>query len=426
MKVTVLAVGSQGDVQPYVALGGGLARAGFSVRLASHGNFRDIARRAGLDFALIAGNPVDIVNGPKGMAWLSSTNSYVKFLSRARALARNLIGDMSRDALKAAEGSDALVFSLPLSIPGFSVADSLRIPAIPAALYPLHPTPAFPSIMTPDLALGAAGNWLSGVAVEQLYWQLLRSLNRSWRRELGIPPLPFLSPVRRLERAGIPFLYGYSPSVIPTPPGWPPQRTVCGYWFLEDQQDWKPARQLSDFLAAGPAPIYIGFGSMTSADSTLMTQNILEAVRRTGQRAILSTGWGGFQTKDLPETILPVGFVSHSWLFPRVSLAIHHGGAGTTAAILRAGVPSIVVPFFADQFFWGRRVRELRVGAGPIPRRLLTADRMESAIRKILEDRDITERSRRLGNAIRGEDGISVAVSAVQDYLRSTTPRRRV
>lgn len=424
MRITVLAVGSQGDVQPYVALGGGLARAGFSVRLASHETFRDMARRAGLDFGLISGNPVDIVNGPEGMAWLGSTNSYVKFLSRARALAQSLMGDMSRDALQAAQGSDALVFSLPLSIPGFSVADALRLPAIPAALYPLHPTAAFPSIMTPDLALGAAGNWLSGVAVEQLYWQLLRSLSRSWRKELRIPPLPFFSPIKRLGKAGIPFLYGYSPSVVPTPPGWPSARAVCGYWFLEDQQDWVPDAKLREFLSEAPAPIYVGFGSMTSADAVLMTRNILEAVRRTGQRAILSTGWGGFQGDDLPGTVLPVGYVSHPWLFPRVSLAIHHGGAGTTAAILRAGVPSIVVPFFADQFFWGRRIRDLGVGAGPIPRKLLTADTMESAIRTILDDGRIRERSLRLAAAIKAEDGISNAVATVQGYLRSTTARR--
>lgn len=236
--------------------------------------------------------------------------------------------------------------------------------------------------------------------------------------------MPIFSPLVKLEKAGLPFLYGYSPAVIPRPKRWPKTRAVCGYWFMGGLEDWQPDNSLQKFMDAGPPPIYVGFGSMTSGDPGRMTQIILEAVRRTGQRAILSTGWGGFHAEDMPKSVLPVGFVSHPWLFPRVSMAIHHGGAGTTAAVLQAGVPSIIIPFFADQFFWGRRVRDLGVGAGPIPRKVLTEDFLEAAIRAVLDNGDMTARARNIAKAIEAEDGIAAAVAVVKDYLGSTAPRR--
>ena len=424
MKIVILAVGSQGDVQPYAALGRGLARAGHAVSLASHETFRPLAKRCGIDFSLIAGNPVDIVQGPEGQSWLSSSGSYVSFLSRARKMAAALYPQMSRDALAASRGADALIFSLPLTICGFSVARALRIPGIPAALYPLHPTRAFPSIMTPGLSAGRAANWLSGTGVMILYWSIARSLLREFHKAEGLGGLPLPAPLKAMERAGLPFLYGYSPSVMQRPPGWPASRVVGGYWFLEDSPDWKAEPRLADFLQKGPEPLYVGFGSMTSGNPQEMTRAVLEAIKRTGQRAVMSTGWGGFGASDLPPSVLPIGFVPHDWLFARVSMAIHHGGAGTTAAVLKAGAPSIIVPFFADQFFWGKRICDLGVGPSPIPRKDLTADSLEKAIRAVLENPCMTTQARDLAASIKAEDGVAAAVDAVEVYLRSMTRRR--
>ena len=424
MRIAVLAVGSHGDVQPYAALAGGLAKAGHSVTLASHETFRDLAMRCEVSFSLIAGNPMEIVQGTDGKSWLGSSDSYIRFLTRARAMAQDLYPQISRDALAASSGSEALIFSLPLTVCGYSVAEALGVPGIPAALYPLHPTRAFPSIMTPGLSLGPAVNWLSGAAVMHLYWQLSRSILGDFHRAQGLDRVPILPPLKRLEKEGVPFLYGYSPAVIPTPPNWPRTRAVCGYWFLEEATEWQPAAQLADFMTHGSPPIYVGFGSMTSGDPAGMTRVILDTLRRTGQRAVLSTGWGGLHIEDLPKSVMPIGFVPHEWLFPRVSLAVHHGGAGTTAAVLKAGAPSIVVPFFADQFFWGKRVADLGIGAGPIPRKELTVESLEKAIRSVLESGSMPARARDLSRAIAAEDGVTAAVAAVEDYLRSTTRRR--
>jgi sterol 3beta-glucosyltransferase len=155
-----------------------------------------------------------------------------------------------------------------------------------------------------------------------------------------------------------------------------------------------------------------------------VTRVLLEALRRTGRRAVLSSGWGGFHAEDLPKSVLPIGFVPHDWLFHRVSMAIHHGGAGTTAAVLKAGAPSIVIPFFADQFFWGRRMCALGIGSAPIPRKELTVESLEKAIRCVLDDEGMTTRARVMAEAIKAEDGVAAAVRVVEGYLRSTNRRR--
>ena len=423
MKIAILAVGSQGDVQPYAALGRGLVGAGHTITLASHETFRALAKRCGIDFSLISGNPMEIVHGPQGQSWLSSSDSYFSFLSRARKMAADIYPQMSRDALAAARGAEALIYSLPLTVCGYTVAAALRIPGIPAALYPLHPTSAFPSIMTPNLSLGRTFNWLSGFGVMRLYWSIIRSLLKDFHEAQGLGRMPQAVPFFVIEKQGTPFLYGYSPSVVPTPTGWPSTRAASGYWFLEDAPEWEPEARLSDFLAEKPEPIYVGFGSMTSGDPEAMTHIILEALQRTGQRAVLSTGWGGFHSADLPKFVLPVGFVPHQWLLARVSMAVHHGGAGTTAAVLKAGTPSIIVPFFADQFFWGKRIHDLGIGPKPIPRKALSVESLEKGIRCVLENSLMAERAKEMASNIKGEDGVSAAVAAVENYLRSMTRR---
>jgi sterol 3beta-glucosyltransferase len=387
------------------------------VTLATHETFEGLAQSCGLGFATISGDPMDIVHGKEGQSWLNSRDNYLHFLSSAYKLAKAVYPAMAQDALAACKQSEALIYSLPLSGCGYAISQALRLPGIPAALYPLHPTRAFPSIMTPALSLGPVLNWLSGTAVMHLFWYASRLLLGSWHRQLGLGRMPLLPPLKELEQQGVPFLYGYSPSVITRPPNWPAGRVICGYWFLNSNGAQPPDTRLTAFLEAGPRPIYVGFGSMTSGDSDQMTRIIIEAIQRTGQRALLSTGWGGFLADKLPASVLPIGFVSHDWLLPRVSMAIHHGGAGTTAAVLKAGIPSIIVPFFADQFFRGRRVCTLKVGSAPIPQNELTAASLERAIKLALDGPAMAVRARQLAAAIKGEDGIANAVRTISNYL---------
>ncbi len=250
-------------------------------------------------------------------------------------------------------------------------------------------------------------------------WYPLRSVINQWREEqLGLPSIP-LSVIhqRQLRREKHPTVFGFSPSVWPKPRDWGDHIDITGYWFLEKPSDWQPPNDLEDFLAAGPPPVYVGFGSMSTRRSEEITNVVLQALVRSGQRGLLTTGWGGLSEIDLPENIFELKSVPHDWFFPQMAAAVHHGGAGTTAASMRAGIPTIIVPFWADQPFWGHRVFELGVGPRPIPQKRLTVERLVDAITLATSDRDMQERAVSLGERIRAEDGITRAADFIHRHL---------
>jgi sterol 3beta-glucosyltransferase len=218
-------------------------------------------------------------------------------------------------------------------------------------------------------------------------------------------------------RTGRTFLYGYSGHVVPRPPDWTPANRVNGYWFLE-----RPAPALLDFLAAGPAPVYVGFGSMNERNATDMTTMVLEALQRSRQRGVLLTGWGGLGAVDRAADVFVAEAIPHDWLFPLMAAVVHHGGAGTTAEGLRAGVPSVIIPYMGDQPFWGRRVQELRVGPKPLPRKRLTAERLAVAISEAVSNREMRQRAEALGESIRREDGVADAVGTIELELQRRPP----
>jgi UDP:flavonoid glycosyltransferase YjiC (YdhE family) len=211
----------------------------------------------------------------------------------------------------------------------------------------------------------------------------------------------------------MPVLYGYSSHVIPKPSDWEEDTHVTGYWFLDPVDEWTPPAALIEFLEAGPSPVFIGFGSMSSRKPEETTDLIVEAVGQARQRAIILSGWGGLQRSSVPDTVFMVDSVPYPWLFPRVSAVVHHGGAGTTSAGLRAGVPSVVIPFFGDQPFWGQRVAALGVGPEPVPRKKLSVERLARAIEEAVTDEGMRRRAAELGAKIRAEDGIGRAVAVV-------------
>jgi sterol 3beta-glucosyltransferase len=239
-----------------------------------------------------------------------------------------------------------------------------------------------------------------------------------WRRDvLGLPDESRLGPGRRMRREGLPVMYGFSRHVVPRPPDWGANVHLTGWWALDAPQDWAPPPALARFLADGPPPVYVGFGSMAPRDATALTRTVLDAVARAGERVVLLRGWSGLGElgggEPLPEWAHVVDEVPHAWLFPRCAAIVHHGGAGTTGASLRSGVPSVLVPVFADQPFWGERVRALGVGPAPIMRRALGADGLAAALRQALGDDAMRDRAARLGALLRDEDGVAAAVAVV-------------
>jgi sterol 3beta-glucosyltransferase len=411
--ITLVAAGSRGDVQPYIALGVGLQQAGYSVGVLTSEDFRQLVTAHDLVFYDMGGNMQAIT---QGMQHLLEQGNFLKILSSMRGAAQQLALQAAKNGLAACQGSKLIISGLGGLFVGLALAEKLGVPLIQAYLYPFTPTRQFPGVLTPlpQTPLTAWLNRMSHRLVQQMLWQATRSADNKARRQvLGLPPAPVFGPFSGAH-AQQAILYGYSPQVIPPPADWDSRQQVTGYWFLEPPQDWQPVRALLDFLQAGPPPVFIGFGSMGSHNAQQTTGLILQALAQTGQRGVLLSDWNGLHQEALPESVFLTGSVPYSWLFPQMAAVVHHGGAGTTAAGLAAGVPSILTPFMGDQPFWGQRVFGLGVGPKPIPRRRLTVESLSKAIHIAVSDEEMRRAAASLGERIRTEGGVDRAVEVIQ------------
>lgn len=412
MKILIIAPGSRGDVQPYIALGKGLKDAGHAIRFVSHQNYEKLVTAYGLEFWSVDGDVQSIAERDDMRKRIEKGNFLALMSQMAKEAKRGAIR-FAEGGLAASQGMDLVLAGMGGSFIGAAIAEKLNLPLLQAYVVPFTPTRDFSSVLTPKLP--TLLNRLSHNLTRQLMWQGFRSADTLARKKLlRIPAAPFAGPYNSPVTRGMPVLYGFSPSVITPPSDWDGNTHVTGYWFADEADGWEPPSALLDFLQAGDPPVYIGFGSMSARRPEETANLILRALKQTRQRAILLSGWGGIHKEDLPDSIFMLDSIPHSWLFPRVAAVVHHGGASTTAAGLRAGVPSIVVPFFGDQPFWGRRVAELGVGPNPIPRSKLTSERLAQALERVHADSDMRQRAAILGEKIRAEDGIARAAEVIE------------
>jgi sterol 3beta-glucosyltransferase len=402
MKTIILTIGTQGDVVPYVALGRGLQAAGHDVTLATLAEFSPLIAENGLHHAALRGDYLAAARSRRG--------NPLKMIRRFQQMARETL----EDEWSSARDAEVLIYN-PAAFGGYHLADKLGIPAFAAFPAPLYsPTREFPNPFFPFRTLGPF-NKLSHRLFAKLGPAIYRRPIAEWRRDqLGLPPAHGED---RLRGKPITKLYAYSPIVVPPPADWDESSVVTGYWFLDAPAHWQPPPELSAFLNDGPPPVYIGFGSMALYDAAQHTAIVLQALHMTGQRAVLATGWGGLKPEDVPPSILVIDSAPHDWLFPRMAAVVHHGGAGTTGAGLRAGKPTVICPFVGDQTFWGRRVAALGVGSQPIPLLRLTAKRLAEAIRRAVTDEGMRQRAAALGATIRAEHGVDRAVTYINDHL---------
>jgi len=416
MRIAIIASGSRGDVEPYIALGKGLAEAGHVVRLVTHQNFEMLVNSHGLEFWPIAGNVQDIA---QDMAVLLESGHFLAILLQMGKEAQRGALTLARGGLAACRGIDLVLAGIGGLFVGIALAEKLRLPLLQAYYIPFTPTRAYPSFLVPNPPswLGGRFNRLSYQLARQMMWQAFRPADGLARRDvLDLPRAPLLGPFNSACVRGVPILYGYSPAVIPPPPDWGADVHVTGYWFSDPADEWTPPPALMAFLRADAPPVYVGFGSMSNRNPEETANVVLAALARTRQRAIILSGWSGLRTADVPDSVFMLDAAPFAWLFPRVSAVVHHGGAGTTAHGLRAGVPSVVIPFFGDQPFWGQRVAALGVGPEPIPRKKLTVERLAQAIDAAVRDPAMRQRAAELGATIRAEDGIAHAVAVVQHF----------
>jgi len=399
VRVLIVTSGSMGDVAPYTGLGTGLRAAGHEVTLAAHEPFRSSVGAAGLGFEPLAGDLRETLANALG-------GRGPRALARQFRLARPLVaglGDGIVDAVRSGR-PEVLLLSTMVAPLGYQVAEAFGVRRAGVFLQPVHPTREFGPVLMGGRSLGPVGNRLAGRAairgIEPLYAGPIRRL----RERLGLPRKA-LATLRREQEPAAPTFHGFSPAVLPRPADWPAPLRVTGFWWPAGEPEWRPPAELSAFLADGPRPVFVGFGSMAPGQGERLGSIVGEAVRRAGVRAVVQAGWSGLVAGG--DHVLGIGEAPHSWLFPRMAAVVHHAGAGTAAAGLRAGVPAVAVPVLADQPFWARRLHDLGVSPAPIPMPALTADALAAALRQATSNPHHAARAQALSARITAEDGVA-------------------
>jgi len=419
MHITVLAIGTRGDVQRLLALAVGLRRTGqHQVCLAAPDDLEPLAREQGLDFSPLGMDARRLLGMGDLAAGMESGRNSILWVGQIMRQIRPTLEQLMQNTWLACRGAERIVFST-MGLGAYHCAEKLGVPCYWAIPFPgLTRTRAFPNPVFPPLPLGRAYNLWTHRLGEQVLQQLTgRFLNR-WRQErFHLPAIPLGTwPYGQLHGQPLPVLYTFSPLVVPRPPDWGEHVHMTGYWFLDDPPDWQPPARLVEFLDAGRPPVYVGFGSMAHRNPQQTTQLVQKALERSGQRGVLVTGWGGLADAGLPRTadVFMLDSIPHAWLFPRVAAVVHHGGSGTTGAGLRAGVPSVLVPHAGDQPFWARRVADMGIGPRPIPRRHLTVERLAAAMTRAVMDEGMRARAAAIGQTIRAENGIGRAIEVIE------------
>jgi sterol 3beta-glucosyltransferase len=401
MSIVIPAIGTRGDVQPFIALAQGLERAGHRVTLLSHPVMRPLVEDHGISFAPM-GPDVDIGQVAADIR-LKSHNTIVG-LVRVMQFAFDMLEASHEDILAHCRMADLVVTSAQ-SAAGKNEADLLGLPNVSVSFMPW----ALPVEDPERPRYKRVAYSLLGRAIGLI---TTRPLNRMRRRQ-GLPPVGaegFTS--TRLN------LVPVSPAVYPPEPLWASRHQMVGYWFVDEPDGWKPPTGLDAFLESGkPLVVSLGAMSLGHGDALETAGLFVEAIERAGVRAIVQ-GWGqALAQMSLPQSIYAAGSLPHGWLLARCAGLVHHGGFGTTSAGFRAGIPQLVIPHIADQFFWGQRVGELGAGLPPIRRSALDASGLAAALELLAEDGALRLAAARIADRLQAEEGVARAVHLIEATL---------
>ncbi|NOJ91479.1 glycosyltransferase family 1 protein [Corallococcus coralloides] len=418
MRVLISTYGTRGDVQPFIALAKALKAHGHAVALCTPTGFRATVERHGVPYAHMDNAVLELTEAVLRAPTRAEQRRLFKGFG---AIVRAGLEDEWRAAQELEP--DVLVYHSK-ALGSHHIAEKLGAAELLAMPLPLTPTREFPVPMLPAFRLGG---WLNALS-----YKLIPLANAVWAgatndfrvKSLGLAPLSrFADPLRRVDGSAVPALYGFSEQLLPRPADWPPHVQVTGCWFLDEADSWTPPAELRAFLEAGPPPVYVSFGSMGGAHADARAATVLKAVALTGERAVVATGWGGLKADALPRHVFRLDAAPHDWLFPRMSAVVHHGGAGSTMAGLRAGKPTVICPFLGDQPFWGHVVLRAGVGPRPVPQKSLTAERLAEAIRAARSP-SMQAQAAAMGERIRAEDGAARAVQLIEQEHSRWSHRR--
>jgi sterol 3beta-glucosyltransferase len=416
MKIVLMAFGSRGDVQPFLALAVALQARGHSVSLAAPSDFEAQIGAYGVPYIRIPISNAEAAQGDFGKRVADGITP-----ATLLALWREVIPKLRRALLastheiaEAARSADLLIahgFTVPLA---YSIHEHVQVPLVLSIAAPVVATRQF-SVFPPIPFGKRFYNPLTSEVLVRLVLSYQIAPMNTYRREVGLPKLSSGKVAHVLSKAQVPVIMHYSRHLMPVPTDWNANVHVVGAWTLPAPDDWTPPEALSAFLEGGSPPVFVGFGSMPLPNPANMAQTISEALRAANLRGVLQAGWGGLAHED--EHLITIGDAPHDRLFPRMAAFVHHGGSGTTHAALGAGKPALIVPFMADQPFWGRRITELGVGVPPIKPKKVTTQNLAAALRTLTQDSAMRQRAAELGAKLHAEDGLRTACDLVERYV---------
>lgn len=411
MRISMVAIGSTGDVRPYVLLGKELKKRGHEVTIVCFDMTEKMVTEAGLNFAPLAGSVKDIF-----MAVMTPGTNGFTFLPKFK---NALLDDLPQFLHTLEEGckdAEAIICTFFGSVV-YSIAEKHNIPCIQTHYFLMDYNDMFPITTAPGLKMGKAWNKVSykmGYAlINTLEWHYLSD----WRSEEGMKSKKIsMSPDYYINGHKIPVLYAISPLLVPRAPEWDEHIHMTGFWTDPEPCEYEPEPSLVRFLEEGEKPVYIGFGSMVSSDMGQTLDIVLKAVAASGVRAIIGRGWGGgaLDAALSNPNVYVADYIPHDWLFSRVSAVVHHGGAGTTAAGVLACKPTLVVPFGGDQPFWGQRIYDLGIGPKPIKRENLTVEKLADALIKLTHTPRFNVAVSEIGERMKYENGTLLAADIVE------------
>lgn len=416
MHITIFVYGTWGDLRPHTALGMALKERGHDIQVVASRGYEDWIRARNLDYYPLTS---DVNVFTKENAAIID-EGIIQQIQMSRKALPPIMTQMGAECYEATRDSDVLMtveFGVSLL---FDVIKTNNLKTILINPAHLNLTSEFSSAATP-----AAPDWfpfpkwynrMSYSLVQRIQWMVFSGSRNKIAEKLGVDKSKFAEFQAMINST--PALTTVSKHILQRPADWGEHWQITGYIFDEDA-DWSPPQDLVDFLEAGEAPVYIGFGSMPDSKPEATTRTIIEAVQKTGKRAIILSGWAELGADDVPDNIYILKYAPHNWLFPKMSALIHHGGAGTTASGLRAGVPTTIVPHAGDQAYWGRTVKQLGIGTDPIPRKKLSVENLAQVIRTLTSDKSLRDNAQALSQKIQEEDGLAEAVQWVERFLSS-------
>lgn len=413
--ITIICAGSRGDFQPYIALAQELKKLGEEIRIAGFTEFESFVRNYEIDYIPIEADYEKLGVDPKMLKQAGSADNPFKMLLTFNKM-KKYGAEIAKETYASLEGSDLIVYHPGCTI-GYFAAQEMGIPAVLASPFPMNKTNEYLSIVTYGKSKPTKLNKIISYKMIQgmLWLASSNTVKQYWKKRFERLPNNFGNPYERISKKHQ-AIVSCSNFVFPRPKDWNENIHQSGYWFVEENIEYRPSKELEEFINKGEKPVYIGFGSVfNNEEKDELVKIIIDAMRKCGTRGIIS-GMG--EIDNLPDNLISVGSIPHTWLFENVSVVCHHGGAGTTAAGFRAGVPSVIIPFSNDQFAWAHRAFDLDVGAKPIYRKNLTADKLVEGINFAL-DKNIASNAKKLSQSIASENGALDCAKVITHMLKS-------